>query len=708
MNKTPLRILCFSIIFSLLFSAGALTQTRKSNLRGTKKSKDTTETSPGRNTIIEDKSALPDSALTSGQPGVIDSTFNIAEKDTIPPNLPLYRHGSATLIPKENFMEIGKDDMLFITYTSFSEIIYSEAPCYPLSLGAFGHYNHFSIFGSGPRDVSFAFNGRPVNDPEYGSLNPTQIPTEFLEKAEIMVGSDAAVLGGSPGAFINIQEIRYDTKLPYTRIWFGQDEYDFLSADGIFSQNFIKNWNFTLGFRHASTPNKYSNSDYENWNIRGILRWNPGDLTSISLTESFTNHGLDLFGGIDAESTADADLDGEPDICDRLEAYSVFGDFNERVFRHDLNLSFSTYLAADSASAFHSTAFVSYAEWNRNRGEDLFLDESDSAGLYSWTDRQFGISGKYEQDIVDLFLLRAGGDVLFMNTAKTPYWNDWDGLNLTAFGHLEMKLPGKLLFSGGIRFGTQYEKIVKNIGSRLRWQKSDKFSLFGDLSFSERASSPSESIGLSSEKHITALAGGKIGDDSSFVTFNLFGRRIESPILNVAILNDNGNIIDAYSYNAKNRDIYGGTIEFGTQIFDNFIILNLYDDGRLMLGGKGIFQISLTDGSADERFPAAYGKVRIYYQAFAGRSMMNLGVEAGFITSKKGEYFLPQTRSYIPYAESNGFSFTGLDAFAELKLGVAYLRLKFHNLLSQCYYYVPVYPQYGMGFRMTFSWPFMD
>ena len=626
------------------------------------------------------------------------------DKDTIPPNIPLRRHGSLSMIGINNTENITKEDLLWIHYASFYEIMEQKLSGYPLSLGGYGLFNHMSLLGSDPRDVSFNFNGRSLNDLEFGSYNPAVFSTEFFERAEIFTGSDAVIFAdNSSGALINFQEIRYDTKRPYTRLWFAQAGYDYLAADGIYSQNFRKNWNFTFGFRRMGANNQYANSEFDSWNVRGILRWNISDLSNISLTEKFSNHGNQMNGGID--------LDRSVSVCDPILARPLFSNFNRRTFRHDLDLTFSSYLSSDSLKAFTGSVFFHYADKYVNRGEELSVNPQDTLLNFDYENYSAGATARYEHSLLNFFTFRTGGVLVFPQIAETKYFNNWSGINLAGYAHAVFDLP---LFkvSGGFRFGTAYGNIFNAFGAALQFDEIDHFYAKFDLSRSERYPVPIEGLNLNNEIHTLFVSELKLFDDDRELKGTFFARHTDSPIRHNPLENNDGKIISSWAYNDDAPRITAGAgISGKSQIFPDFRILPVYDSGRLKIGLDLNFFYSMTDDAQDSRFPNALLRGELYYQAEAGNSIMNLGLRAGFMSGKNGEYFVPATKSYIPFALESDPAFTGLDIFAELKLGNAFVRIMFENVISdlfECYYYVPVYPETKNQFRLTVSWPFFN
>ena len=142
-----------------------------------------------------------------------------------------------------------------------------------------------------------------MNEANFGTFNMDMFSTEFMESVEILVGSDAVIFSNnSSGALINLQEIRYNASTPYTKLWINQAGTSMISSDGVFSQNILPNFNFTVGIRAISSDGDFTNQWVDSWNLRGILRWNLSPKTNISLTENFYNHAAGTNGGRLVES----------------------------------------------------------------------------------------------------------------------------------------------------------------------------------------------------------------------------------------------------------------------------------------------------------------------------------------------------------------------------------------------------------------------
>ncbi len=652
--------------------------------------------------------APKDSLMTADSLNQISDTTAAADttikKDTIPLYTPLYTHGSISLTPMTKFRNIRKEDLLKVNYVSISEILNKKLPIYPLSLDGHILYNHFSIMGAAPTNTAFTFNGRTLNDPEFGTLNPEQIPPEFLESAEILVGSDAVIFGdNSSGALINIQEIRYNTGQPYTRMWLGEAGYKFLGVDGIYSQNFKKNWNFNFGFRRLAGDNRFENSAADNWNVRGILRWNPSNRTSISFVENFTNFGMGLNGGVDETATP------SEFYCDEIRAQTLYTTMAERIFRHDMTMTFSHYLAEDSISAVSGTLYLTRTYWDRDRSEGILFAEPKAETNYSYINFFTGATGKYEQNITKYFNLNAGGEINYNEIPSSPYTDEWFGINMTGFGRLEIDnlLPHTKL-SGGIRLGALYGQIKNSFGAKAIFNITDSFLITADVSRSERIPSLSEIKTANKENNTLFYLDAKLNKKYFSINGGIFTRLVGSPILHDTLQNDRGTVIGTRAYNGDSRKALGAYFGLSWKILKHFKILPVYDDGNLNIAFKGQTNLTFTDEERDYRLPLLFGNLEIFYQGLAGHSLMNIGISTSVTTIFEGERYIPSSRAYVPYYIRDNFSFNGIDIFAELKLGNAYLRLMLENALSQCYYYVPIYPQFDRNIRLMVSWSFFE
>ena len=621
---------------------------------------------------------------------LIKDTTIVEPKDTIPPNNPLHRFGNVSILGYNSSFEIRKEQVLFENYYSVTELFYSKLPVFPLSLGSYGQFNHFSFLGSAPNNVSFAFNNRQLNDFEYSSYNPEIFPAEFFEKIEIFTGSDAVIFSdNSSGAYFNIQEIRYNTKTPYSKIWITQGGYEFLGVDGIFSQNIMKNWNFTFGFRRLSSDGRFTNSKLDSWNVRAILRWNPSNLTSISLTENYTNHGIGTNGGVNKSKSNN--------IFDELDSEVNFSDLDERVFRNDLTLTFNSILTNDSSNSISSNVYVTNSLWDKHRSRNLFLNLEDSLYNYSYNSTLLGVNAHYEGKYGEKLINRIGLEFNFNNIDKTPYFSGYSGLSHSYFAHLQYLLDKNLTFSGGMRIKNQKDHWSFSYGIKSIFGISSTIKVETDFSISERIPSLQEGINLNNESHILGIINSKFELEEFDISIIGFYRNIKNEIVAEPITNENSEVINTAFKNIPQTNIVGVNIYSRITLFTDIFLLPFMN-----------ITVSNSDDIGDKRFPLLFMGLKTYYRIIKGKSQLNLGVDVSMLTSFKGEVFFPITRAYLPNSDLSQIQTNGINIFAEAKLGNAFVKVTYQNALSQGYYYVPYYPQIDRNFRISVSWSFFD
>lgn len=620
----------------------------------------------------------------------IDSTEKKRQvTDTIQPYKPLRSHGSMVQLPY-SFLRITKQELQYMNFIGLHDIISQKvSSIYPLHLGSYGQVHGLSIFGSGLRDVSMQFNGRSLNERMMGAVNTEEYPSEMVEQIEIFTGTDAVLFSdNASGMLINLQERVFNTKTPFTHLWYSQGGYDYIASDGIFSQNIAKNWNATIGYRRQSSGSRFVNSALDLWNIRANLRWNPSDATSFTLSELFTHQRIGANGGIDSTS---------PSIGNELLAVTVYPEYSQRVYRHDLTLAGTTLLSGDTTNSLAGTLYYSSAVWQKNRPRSMAVTPSDTLPTLETTSLRVGTTLKYEQSFFNLTTLRIGGVAEYQSAGQTVYNEPINNGVLAGYGHIYQKLSDYLGIRGGVRLSLQNGVFVPSFGAAASMKSSDNIALTFDISQSSRVPSLSEGLSLLSEKHLLTLAGIQYSYDSLSFGMTGYVRFVRSPIISSAVRDTAGQILTTISSNGDSRQIYG----FTTQAKYSY----------KSLSASGFLQLyqSSEDLISNQRFPLFYAGVSAQYMYSVGQSVMYGGLSVSFIGLHSADEFIPQTWSSIPARTSPSYaSFNGIDAFIVLRLGNAYVRATYKNIVSQTWYYVSIYPQLDRNLHLSVSWSFFD
>lgn len=604
---------------------------------------------------------------------------------------PKYEHSSIFQLGKSNNFEIRKGTFLDINYTSYKEIFERKLPVNILSQGSFDYYSNFSTMGAMPTGNSVKFNNRTLNSLDFPSYNLSAISPEFAEKVEFLVGSDAVIFGdNSSGSLINIQEIRYNTAKPYTRLWFSDGGYEYLAADGVFSQNFAPDWNFTFGFRNSNNDGRFNDTWTNLWTVRGILRYNPSNYRSISLVHNYTNYGIGTGGGVNYDSVTS--------IYENISAFSFFPGMDEREFRHDFTLTYTDRFDSLSIQAIQISTYLTRSEWDRKQGDVFRFAQADTLGnLFSYSNMLYGANFAYELEFLKNNFIKIGADLNYYSYDKTYMYDEYRNFQTALFGHLRLNFTDQLGLSGGARFTNKYDKVSLALGSKLFYHYSDAIELFVDASYSERIPEISEGFSLKNEKNLLLIFGSKSKIDSlTNFEINAFYRLQKDPI--VVIIDELINTPSGVTFkNEETYSAYGVNTKFESQLFNliNFQIIANVNIADLSYSDKKIL-------------PTLSSILNLYYEYNTGRSILRIGTEAKFASSFNGLRFIPYYKAYTISEYDNDAGLYYVNPYAFVKLGDATIRIMFENIFDNNYYDIAIAPGNGRNLRISFSWTFLE
>jgi hypothetical protein len=96
------------------------------------------------------------------------------------------------------------------------------------------------------------------------------------------------------------------------------------------------------------------------------------------------------------------------------------------------------------------------------------------------------------------------------------------------------------------------------------------------------------------------------------------------------------------------------------------------------------------------------------YLLMINKSELNIGFRAGVLDSKTAPRYIPISNSYITTSNSVGLQTTGLNIYSIMKLGNAFVKIEWENLLDANYYNVAYYPERGQIVKLSVAWSFFD
>lgn len=597
-------------------------------------------------------------------------------KDSIVYTKPNEYHG---LLLKDTINTIGKRDIQRINYSSIYDILNTRNELFGMSLGINGHHNNFLSYGSLNPNISLGFNGRQLSNNYNGYYNPENFSPEFFERIEFLNGSDATILSSIPAnTLLNFQEIIYNTKTPFTRLWYAQEGGSFISADGIFSQNFSEGWNFTFGFKKMDDRLAFDNMSTDYWNLRFILRYNIDSTSSLSLSDNFINNKTITSGGSNPNNSLD--------IYNAINSTPFYSRIELRKYRHDLNLTYS-----NKMNFFNLTNTVYFTNDENIRSLPQF-SESDTLGNTNNTELQYGNRVNLDFVFNDIEF-KTGSNINYFESNGTNFFKTYKGLMWNLFSRAKLKFTKGSSLSGGVNYGNDGFRDFLGFGERFEL-------IFG--------------TNLFYMDHSLITKNGLINSDVTNETTNLFisGLHIADifkveayyRIVKSAIFNRLNTDFTTEQYNLGNYQAIGGSVSYKSEIYTSLI------DKTDEVTFNAQTRINLINGNDEisEYYPLFTINVGLNYKLMVNQSELNLGFRAGVLDSKSAPRYIPISNSFILNDNNVGIQTTGLNLYSIMKLGNAFVKIEWENLLDANYYNVAFYPERGQIVKLSVAWSFFD
>lgn len=607
-------------------------------------------------------------------------SFNTAlsvTKDSITYVKPNEYHG---LLLNDTSNSIEKYEIQRLNYSTLYDILNTRNELFGMSLGLNGHYNNFLSYGAIDNNIELGINGRSLTNYYNGKYNLENYSPEFFERIEILKGSDAAVLSGHPNnTFLNFQEIIYNTKIPFTRLWYAQEGGSFISADAIFSQNFSKGWNFTFGFKKMDDRLAFDNMSTDYWNLRFILRYNIDSTSSLSISDNFTNNKTITSGGSDPEQSLN--------MYNPINSSPYYGKIQMRNFRHDLNVTYSKKMN------FFNITNTTYLTSDINERALPRFDESDTLGNTSNTETQIGnrINLDFTFDNIEF---KAGSNINTFNSEGTNFFTEYSGVNWNLYSRAELKFTKSTSISGGINYGDDSKNGFIGFGERLEHRLNENSSIYLDHSFISK-NGLIYSNDLENEKTNLFIAGLNL----ETIKIEGYYRIVNSPIFNRLV-----NEFYTEQYNISDYQAFGGSASYREQVLTDLFDKNDKIDLRLQT------RINVIVGNDELKnyYPLFTFNAGLNYMLMINKSELNIGFKAGLLDSKTAPRFIPISNSYITTTNNVGIQTTGLNIYSIMKLGNAFVKIEWENLLNANYYNVAYYPERGQIVKLSVVWSFFD
>ncbi len=248
-----------------------------------------------------------------------------------------------------------------------------------IDYGSLGALKSIQLRGSTTAQVLVLIDSRPINDPRSGEAELHQIPTDAIERIEVIKGPASAVYGSSAiGGVINIVT-KSPTKKPKTTIEssFGTFKtfHESLSTSAA-----IKDFGYFFNYTYDSSLGHRDNSEYRSHNWTTKLDYRIGDDNKLSFNGGYFEDRAGAPGSILLPET------------------------------DDLQFNFKNYLdLAWSAKLFDAASISLRGYQNTDRLE--FISSTDPRPLKDTArSRVRGLVAQYTQEFFDFYKVIAGFD----------------------------------------------------------------------------------------------------------------------------------------------------------------------------------------------------------------------------------------------------------------------------------------------------------
>ena len=582
---------------------------------------------------------------------------------------------------------ISKYDFHRYNYQGLGEIVGTQRGITLQQMGDPLNYSSISIFNSLASHLTMSMNGIPMNDHFAQAGNLFSINPESIHKAHVYVGSDAAILGGSAGPYVYLQENNYSASKPFSRLWYIQGGYDLIGSEGVLTQNIDTNLNIHGSFRRLSSGGMLNNAGSDIWNTRLGMRQALSNTLQHSVQWLFSNHGSYQNGGVIGA------------YQNPITANVMYQNYFQRRFTHQLqyNLMAREILMHDDillVTAFYQDELL------ETRGVNPFI-EVDSFRLEFSPSNRYGVQVRHE-------IPKLASSVSFMNeigirygrhTLFNRYRDDEFMVHAYSYGKYALNDDNVLRF--GLRFGYSDFGEYLNPGLSFTSKLSDYISLKLDVSrtsilpsIMQRSFFPISTV----EHHQLAF----LSIDYAIETFSLsiqpFMRNIDSPQI-YAIEYDTSTVLPTFS-NVKTHT-QSALSSYGVFIQSKWV------------EGPFAIQVSMQYVNADSAYrfsPGLQARINAEYSLYFGASTVTFGCTARMIDQ-------PMTMRYFPYISNfahdsmqsiDAFAWNGLDLHASAILGNARIRASVMNLLSATLMDISGYPIQDNIIRLSLNWSFFD
>ena len=609
---------------------------------------------------------------------------SIRTKDSIQHSMYEHLHAPILSSPHDS---ITKYQFHHHNYQGLGELVGTLRGSVLQQLGDPITYSSISVFNSFAHHLNVSLNGISLNDHLTNAGNLYSLHPEAVHKAQMYVGSDAAIIGGSVGPYMYLQENMYSASKPFSKLWYIQGGYDLIGTEGLLTQNIDTNVNIHGSFRRLSSGGMLQHAGSDLWNTRLGIRYAPSSKVHYSMQWLFGNHGSYHNGGVIGE------------YQNPINATVMYKNYFQRRYSHHLQFNMTTHAVVKTNDVLLINAFYQ-DELLETRGLNPYIF-ADSSRLEFSPSNRFGMHIRHE--IPDVLPGLSFMNEIGLNYGTYTLFNRFKDSEhmLHAYSYGKYVLTPENILRFGIRMVNSTGGNYILPGISFTTQLAPSVSMKFDISQTSIAPSIMQRalfmVGTL-EQHQLMFASLDYAVDSYSLSIQPFYRMIQNPHLQ-SIIYDTSQGIPRFS--ALQSMSEPRLSSFGVYVQNRWV------SGPFILNAS----FNYAQNSASIRSaPRIQANIQAEYSVFFGASTVTFGCSARMIEQSTTMRFIPyiSTFAHDSMQSMNDVSWNGLDVNVSAILGNARIRVSIMNLFSAKLMDVSGYPIQDNIIRLSLNWSFFD
>lgn len=588
----------------------------------------------------------------------------------------------------------------FSYYQDLKELLYYFPGVFINELGSFGYNHGIMIDYMDHRRIEILNNYATSNEPLTGLIDINNLTVEDLSRIEYINGVKSFLYGfNSNSGVINLIKKKWARTKTFSKIRYSESAYEETSLDGIFSKNILSNWNTTIGFRRDATDGRYTNSEYDSWNLRFVTHYTFENQINTYFSVAYNQKKVGANGGIDLDRTNPAET------YDRLKASVMFENAYHKTAQNDFQLGLTGNLLNNPS---HLTNLLLYLSNRMFYFKNIGSNTDTTLNYIKNHTRWMGIKFDHSTNLSDLLLkpeLKFGlelrsSQIIQSSIIEYKRWTQGKitaDLNISPLNIIKINMFSRLI---------NYKQTnAIDAGMLLEINPYDFISLNLGYSHSHRIPYEIEQIfnetqaqNLSLEKHNTTelMFTIKPVQNTSF-SISYFTKDIDDAILIRPNLENNTKSDFKYSTSGKvKQNLLNFNINSNIWKFEGLL--------NLLYNIRDIYEKPLQVHPKFFLFTEIYFKEKLFNDKLFGK----IGLRTRFYSEQNGYKLDNRYNIFYPNLNYILGDLLYMDAILFLQIGNAIVNITLENILNNECILTYYYPLKDRSLRLGINWRFED